>query len=60
MRPHQISTDDMLDVTLKLDNPLKSEIHRFAKVIWVKNCKVGAQFSETKYYDKNLGFYLKK
>jgi tRNA U34 2-thiouridine synthase MnmA/TrmU len=60
LRPHQISTDDIVGVKFKLDNPLKSEIRRFAKVIWVKNRNVGAQFSETKDYDKALGFYLKK
>ncbi|PNX50573.1 MAG: hypothetical protein BV456_06220 [Thermoplasmata archaeon M8B2D] len=60
MRPNKISSDDILDVKFKLDNPLKSEIHRFAKVIWTKNRNVGAQFSKSKLYDKDLGFYLKK
>jgi hypothetical protein len=60
LRPHQISTDDILDVKFKLDNTLRSKIRRFAKVIWVKNRNIGAQFSETNYYDNDLGFYLKK
>jgi hypothetical protein len=60
MRQHQISTDDILDVKFKLDNPLKSEIRRLAKVIWVKDRNVGAQFDGTKVNGKDLSFYLKK
>lgn len=60
MRPHRISTDDILDVKFKLNNPLRSEIRRLAKVIWVKNRNVGAKFAETQFYEKDIGFYLKK
>jgi len=60
LRPHKIFTDDILDVKFKLDNPLRSEIRKSAKVIWTKNRKVGAKFSKSKLYDKDLGFYLKK
>ena len=60
LRPHKIFTDDILDVKFKLDNPLRSEIRKSAKVIWTKNRKVGAQFSKSKIYHKDVGFYLKK
>lgn len=56
--PHQISTDDTLEVTFKLDNPSRKEIRKIVKVIWVDDLIVGAQFSERKLYDKDLGFYL--
>jgi hypothetical protein len=59
MKPHQISTDDILDVKFKLDNPLRSEIRKLAKVIWIKNRNVGVQFNGTNFYEKDLGFYLK-
>jgi len=59
MKPHQISTDDILDMKFKLDNPLRSEIRRLAKVIWIDKRNVGAQFNETKLFETDLSFYLK-
>jgi len=58
MRPHRISIDDVLEMKFILDNPLKSEISKLAKVIWVKDRIVGANFSENE-YAQVLGFYLK-
>jgi len=60
LKPHQISTDDTLEVKFKLDNPLKKEIRKLVKVIWIKDRIVGAHYIETKFYEKDLGFYLKK
>jgi hypothetical protein len=60
LKPHQISSDDVLEVKFKLDNPLKSEIRKLVKVIWIKDRIAGAHFTETKLYEKNLGFYLKR
>jgi hypothetical protein len=57
-RPHQISTDDTLEVTFKLDNTSRKEIRKVVKVIWVNDLIVGAQFIERKFYDNDLGFYL--
>lgn len=59
LRPHQISTDDTLEVKFKLDNPLRSEIYKLVKVKWVRDRIIGAQYSETKLYEKDLGFYLR-
>jgi hypothetical protein len=59
MRPHQISAGDMLEMKFILDNPMKSEISKLAKVIWVKDRVVGANFSETELYAQALGFYLR-
>jgi len=58
LKPHQISTDDIMEVKFKLDDQKKSEIRRFAKVVWVKNRNVGVQFNERNLYEKDLGFYL--
>ena len=58
LKPHQVSKDDTLEVTFKLDNPLRKEIRKTVKVIWVRDRIVGAQFNERKLYEKDLGFYL--
>ena len=57
-RPHQISTDDILEVKFILNNTSKKEIRKEVKVIWVDKRIVGAQFIERKLYQKDLGFYL--
>ena len=58
MRPHQILKDDTLDVKFNLDNPLRTEIRKLVKVIWVKDRIAGAHYIETKLYEKDLGYYL--
>ena len=60
LRPHQILKDDTLEVKFNLDNPLRKEICKVIKVIWVMDRIVGAQFSEKKLCGKDLGFYLTK
>lgn len=59
LKPHQISTDDALEVKFKLDNPRRTEIRKLVKVIWIKDRTVGAHYTETKFYEKDLGFYMK-
>jgi len=59
LKPHQISTDDALEVKFKLDNPRRTEIRKLVKVIWIKDRIVGAHYTETKFYEKDLGFYMK-
>ena len=60
LKPHKISIEDKLDVSFKLDNPLRSEIRRIFKVIWIRNRMVGANCIEPRLYEKDLGFYLQK
>jgi hypothetical protein len=59
LKPHQMSPGDILEVKFRLDNPLRKEIRKLVKVIWIKDRFVGANFTETKFYEKGLGFYLK-
>ena len=59
LKPHEISTNDILEVKFKLDNSVRSEIRKFAKVIWVRDRIVAAHYSETKLFEKDLGFYLR-
>jgi uncharacterized Zn finger protein len=60
LKPHQISLNNILEIKFKLDNPMKSDIRKSVKVKWTKGRFVGANFTETKFYEKDLGFYLKK
>jgi hypothetical protein len=59
LRPHKISTDDLLEIKFRLDDPQSSEIRKPAKVIWVRDRLVGTSFSEKNLYEKKLGFYLR-
>ncbi|MGV7225046.1 MAG: PilZ domain-containing protein [Nitrospinales bacterium] len=59
LKPHEISTNDILEVKFKLDNSVRSEIRKLAKVIWVSDRIVAAHYSETKLFEKDLGFYLR-
>ena len=59
LKQHQISTNDILDVKFRLDNSVRSEIRKLVKVIWVKDRIVAAHYSETKLFEKDLGFYLR-
>lgn len=60
LKPHHMSQGDILEVKFKLDNPLRKEIRKLVSVIWIKDRIVGAHYTETKFYEKDLGFYLKK
>jgi hypothetical protein len=60
LKPHQISINDILEMRFILDNVLRTEIRKPAKVIWIKDRIVGAHFIETELYSQALGFYLKK
>jgi len=59
LRPHQISTDDTLEVKFNLETQRRSEIRKQYKVIWVRDRIVGAHYSVPHFYDQALGFYLK-
>lgn len=58
MRPHHISKGDTLEVKFNLNNPLRTEIQKSANVVRVQDRIIGAYFTETKLYEKDLGFYL--
>lgn len=59
LNQHQILPGDTLDVKFNLDNPMKSEIRKQVKGIWVRDSIVGAQYSVPKSYGKDSGFYLR-
>ena len=59
LRPHQISKDDRLELRFDLDNTARTEIRRSAKVMWVKDRDIGAQYIEPKLFERDLSFYLR-
>ena len=58
-RPHQIFIDDTLELKFNLDNPARTEIQRSARVVWVRDRDVGAQYIEPKLFERDLTFYLR-
>ena len=58
-RPNKILTEDTLEIKFNLDNPARTEIRRSAKVMWVKDRDVGAQYIEPKLFERDLSFYLR-
>jgi hypothetical protein len=59
LRPPRISADDILDLKFNLDNTARTEIRRSAKVKWVDDREIGAQYIEPKLFEKDLTFYLR-
>jgi hypothetical protein len=59
LKPHYISRNDTVELKFTLDNPMKTEIHKLIKIIWIVDCNVGAQYIDQKSLEKDLEFYLK-
>jgi len=58
LKQHNISKDDAIELKFSLDNPMKTEIRTFVKIIWIAGRNVGAQYIDLNRYKKDLGFYL--
>ena len=58
MNPHGIMINNSLQLTFRLDNPMRTEISKLVKVVWIKDRLIGAYYLESKLYEKDLGFYL--
>ena len=59
-RPHDLCVRDCLEVTFRLDNQTKSQVHEYGCIKHIRNDVIGVQFSaDNPYaYRKDLGFYL--
>ena len=57
--PHHISKDDLLIVRFRLGGSKKSEIRKHARVVWIKDNTIGADFIETILYEEQLQAYLR-
>lgn len=59
LNQHRMSTNNLVTLKFRLDNSGRTEIHRSAKVMWVKGHNVGAEFIGPKLSERDLAFYLK-
>ncbi|MEA1947893.1 MAG: PilZ domain-containing protein [Thermodesulfobacteriota bacterium] len=59
LKPHYISRSDTVELKFTLDNPMRTEIHKLIKIIWIIDCNVGAQYIDPKSLEKDLDFYLR-
>ena len=58
LKPHYISISDTVELKFTLDNPMRTEINKLVKIIWIIDCNVGVQYIDPKSLEKDLGFYL--
>ena len=59
LKPHNIFRDDIVELKFTLDNPMRTEIRKLVKIIWIIDRKVGVQYIEPKENDTDLGFYMR-
>ena len=48
LRPHFISRNDIVELKFTLDNPVKTQIQGFVKIMWIIDHNVGAEFVNPK------------
>jgi len=60
LKPHNFSKDDTVELKLTFDDLIGTEIHTFVKIKWISDRNVGAQFTNPKSLEKDLGFYMRK
>jgi hypothetical protein len=58
-KPHNFFRNDTVELKFNLDNTMESEIHTTAKIKWINDRNVGAQFNNTKLFETDLGLYLR-
>ena len=58
LKPHYISRNDTVELKFILDNPMRTEIQKLIKIIWIIDRNVGAQYIDPKSLEKDLVFYL--
>jgi len=59
LKPHYISRNDTVELKFTLDNPMRTEIHKLVKIIWIIDRNVGVQYIDPKSLEKDLGYYLR-
>ena len=60
LKPHHFSKNDVVELKFTLDNSMKMEMRTRVKILWINDRTVGAQFSDPKILEKDLGLYLIK
>ncbi|MGA8178431.1 MAG: PilZ domain-containing protein [Desulfobacterales bacterium] len=59
LKQHRVSQNNILTLKFRLDNTARTEIHRSAKVMWIKGHNIGAEFIDPKLFERDLAFYLR-
>jgi hypothetical protein len=57
-KEHNFSKDDTVELKLALEDQMGPEIHTSAKIKWINDRNVGAQFNNPKSLEKDLRFFL--
>ena len=58
LKPHYISRNDTVELKFTLDDPMKTEIHKLVKIIWIIDNTLGAQYIDQESLETELKFYL--
>jgi hypothetical protein len=58
LKPHYISRNDIVILTFKLDNTMKTEIQKVVKIIWIVDRTVGSQYVGQERLEPKLESYL--
>ena len=58
LKPHYISRSDMVILTFKLDNTMKTEIRKPVKIKWIIDNTLGSQYVDQKPLEPELESYL--
>ena len=59
LKPHYISRNDTVELKFTLDNSIRTQIQELAKIVWIIDRNIGAEYINPKSLEKDLGFYLK-
>ena len=57
--PHTLGVGDMVEVRFSLDDTQRTEICKRAKIQWVNQLQIGAEFCDRQAFERELGFYLR-
>lgn len=57
--PHALQVDDTVDLTFCLDDQHHTEMYHTVTIRWVDDKHIGAEFSDLRAYERELGFYLR-
>jgi len=60
LKPHNISEDDIVELTFTLDNRNNTELHTHVKIMWVVDHTMGGQFIDQRRLKQDLVLYLTK
>ena len=60
LTPHNFSRGDLVELKITLDTPMRMGVRTRVKILWIVNRNVGAQFTDPKLLEKDLGLYMIK